>query len=142
MTNADFLADDRFVKTLLLAALAPDVPALRRLTGARLAALNHGSVHSRTVPVGEKVVERMKVLQGEFPTELRSEGGRDPVFSLHLSDLDIEPLLKRVEGEDKEGPRRVWVREQLWKLLDVTEGEFFDKREIVWRGTKRTVEFV
>ncbi|MGX4691656.1 hypothetical protein [Streptomyces sp. JNUCC 63] len=48
--HPDLLADDRFVKTLLLAALAPEVPALRRLTGARLAALNHGSVQSRTVP--------------------------------------------------------------------------------------------
>ncbi|MGV4981646.1 hypothetical protein ACVB8X_00665 [Streptomyces sp. NRAIS4] len=141
-TSKEFLADDRFVKTLLLAALAPDVPALRRLTGARLAALNHGSVHSRTVPVGDKVVERMKALQGEFPTELRSEGDTDPVFSLHLSDLDIEPLLKAVEGEDKDGPRRMWVKDRLWELLGVTEGEFVDKREIVWRGTKRTVEFV
>ncbi|MFJ8488789.1 hypothetical protein ACIRBZ_10525 [Streptomyces sp. NPDC094038] len=141
-THADFLADDRFVKTLLLAALAPDVPALRRLTGARLAALNHGSVHSRTVPVGHKVVERMKALQGEFPTEVRSEGDTDPVFSLHLSDLDIEPLLKAVEGEDKDGPRRMWVKDRMWELLGVTEGGFVDRRDIVWRGTKRTVEFV
>ncbi|MFV0135034.1 hypothetical protein ACLGIH_17725 [Streptomyces sp. HMX87] len=143
--HPDFLADDRFVKTLLLAALAPEVPALRRLTGGRLAALNHGSVHSRTVPVGDKVVERMAALQGEFITEVRTEGDTDPVFSLHLSDLDIEPLLGAVVGEDKDGVRRVWVRDRLWELFGVRRGkqdEIVDQKDIVWRGTKRTVEFV
>ncbi|MFE0803696.1 hypothetical protein [Streptomyces sp. NPDC058812] len=140
--DKDFLADDRFVKTLLLAALAPEVPALRRLTGTRLAALNHGSVHSRTVPVGDKVVERMAALQGEFITEVRTEGDTDPVFSLHLSDLDIEPLLNTVAGEDKDGVRRVWVRDRLWELFGVKQGELLDQKDIVWRGTKRTVEFV
>ncbi|MEY2226750.1 MULTISPECIES: hypothetical protein [Streptomyces] len=140
--HPDFLADVRFVKTLLLSALAPDVPALRRLTGARLAALNHGSVHSRTVPVGAKVIERMKYLQGEFPSELRAEGSStDPAYSLHLSDLDVEPLLKAVVGEDKVGVRRVWVNDQLWDLLEVRRGEIVDTKEIVWRGTKRTAEF-
>ncbi|KAF4405370.1 hypothetical protein [Streptomyces lycii] len=141
--HPDFAADDRFVKTLLLAALAPEVPALRRLTGARLAALNHGSVRSRTVPVGQKVVERLKYLQGEFPTELRAEGETDPVFSLHLSDLDVEPLLDAVAGEDKAGVRRVWLRARLWEEFGVRDGqELVDEKEIVWRGTRRTVEFV
>ncbi|WP_063767425.1 hypothetical protein [Streptomyces sp. NRRL S-1868] len=140
--HPDFIADERFVKTLLLAALAPEVPALRRLTGARLAALNHGSVHSRTVPVGDKVTERMRALQGEFPTELRSEGDSDPVFSLHLSDLDVEPLLDAVAGEDRDGARRMWVREQMWELLGVKEGQLVDEKDIVWRGTKRTAEFL
>ena len=39
-----FRADDLIVKTLLLAALVPNVPALRDLTASRLAALNHGSI--------------------------------------------------------------------------------------------------
>ncbi|WP_279329472.1 hypothetical protein [Streptomyces sp. OS603R] len=140
--HPEFVADERFVKTLLLAALAPEVPALRRLTGARLAALNHGSVHSRTVPVGDKVAERMAALQGKFITEIRSEGETDPVFSLHLSDLDVEPILDAVAGEDRDGVRRVWVRDRLWELLGVRQGEIFDQKDIVWRGTKRTVEFV
>ncbi|MFE9823662.1 hypothetical protein ACFYSH_16235 [Streptomyces sp. NPDC005791] len=140
--HPDFLADDRFVKTLLLAALAPDVPALRRLTGARLAALNHGSVRSRTVPVGQKVIDRMRALQGEYPTELRAEGETDPVFSLHLSDLDVEPLLDAAAGEDKAGVRRVWLRDRLWEELGVKEGQLVPQKEIIWRGTRRTAEFV
>ncbi|MEV6422842.1 hypothetical protein [Streptomyces sp. NPDC051662] len=140
--HPDFLADDRFVKTLLLAALAPDVPALRRLTGARLAALNHGSVRSRTVPVGQKVIDRMRALQGEYPTELRAEGDTDPVFSLHLSDLDVEPLLDAVAGEDRSGVRRVWLRDRLWEELGVKEGQLVPEKEIIWHGTRRTAEFV
>lgn len=140
--HPDFLADDRFVKTLLLAALAPDVPALRRLTGARLAALNHGSVRSRTVPVGQKVIDRMRALQGEYPTELRAEGDTDPVFSLHLSDLDVEPLLDAVAGEDRSGVRRVWLRDRLWEELGVREGQLVPEKEIIWHGTRRTAEFV
>src|SRR5690606_17538816 len=41
-----FRADDRIVKTLLLAALVPDLDVLRGLTAPRLAALNHGSIRS------------------------------------------------------------------------------------------------
>ncbi|WP_330354472.1 hypothetical protein [Streptomyces chartreusis] len=142
--HPEFLADERFVKTLLLGAIAPDVPALRRLTAGRLAALNHGSVRSRAVPVRDKVVERMRALQGEFPTELRSEGTDDPVFSLHLSDLDVEPILDAVVGEDKGGVRRTWLREQLWELLGLTgrQGQLVDEKKLVWRGSERTVEFV
>jgi hypothetical protein len=140
--HPDFLADDRFVKTLLLASLAPEVPALRRLTGARLAALNHGSVRSRTVPHGDMVIERMRALQGEFPTEVRAEGEKDPLFSLHLSDVDIEPLLDLVAGEDKVGARRVWVRDRLWELCGVTVGKILAEKEIIWRGTRRAADFV
>ncbi|MFJ8347481.1 hypothetical protein ACIQ9J_14120 [Streptomyces sp. NPDC094153] len=142
--HPDFLADERYVKTLLLAALAPDVPALRRLTAGRLAALNHGSLRSRAVPVQDKVIERMQALQGEFPSELRSEGKDDPVFSLHLSDLDVEPILDAVVGEDNAGARRTWLRERLWEELGLTgrQGQLFDEKKIVWRGSERTVEFV
>ena len=51
-----FRATDRLVKTLILAALAPQVSALTRLTGSRLAALNHGSLRARTVSAGSLAV--------------------------------------------------------------------------------------
>jgi hypothetical protein len=137
-----FQADDRLVKTLLLAALAPNVPALARLTGERLAALNHGSIKVRLGSAGSVAVKRLKELQGEFG-ELRSEGSADPVFHLHLSDLDIEPLLDEVSSEDNAGKRRQWIKDQLWTALGVQDAQaFVSQREIVWRGTKRTAEFV
>ncbi|MGW3744979.1 hypothetical protein ACWD62_31445 [Streptomyces sp. NPDC005146] len=137
-----FIADDRFVKTLLLAALAPDVPALKRLTGGRIAALSHGSIRSRTVASGSLVVTRLRELQAEFG-EIRADGDQDPVFTLHLSDLDIEPLLDMVADEDRTGSRRIWVKDQLWKTLGLKDsGAFVCEHEIVWQGTKRTAEFV
>ncbi|MFC4035546.1 PglY protein [Streptomyces polygonati] len=137
-----FKGDERLVKTLLLAALAPNVPALARLTGERLAALNHGSIKVRLGSAGSLAAKRLKELQGEFG-ELRSEGDADPVFHLHLSDLDIEPLLDAVGGEESSGKRRLWVKDQLWKALGIGDAEaFVSEREIVWRGTKRTAEFV
>lgn len=137
-----FIADDRFVKTLMLAALAPDVSALARLTGARLAALNHGSIRSRTVAPGTMVVARMRELAAEFG-ELRSEGDEDPVFRLQLSDLDIEPLLDAVGEQDSIGARRIWTKRQLWQKLGIRDVEnFVCEREVVWKGTRRTAEFV
>ena len=89
--------------------------------------------------MGRKVIDRMRALQGEFPTELRAEGGEsDPAFSLHLSDLDTEPLLDAAAGEDKAGVRRVW----LWEEFGVREGRLVPEKEIIWRGTRRTAEFV
>jgi hypothetical protein len=141
-TDDNFRADDRFVKTLLLAALAPDVPALTRLTGARLAALNHGSIRTRIGTPGAQVVSRMRQLQAELG-ELRHDGEQDPVFSLHLTDLDLEPLLDAVNQQDSPGARRVWVKDQLWQALGAKEsGQFVCEREVVWRGSRRTVELV
>jgi hypothetical protein len=142
VTDTRFVADDRFVKTLLLAFLTPSLPALARLTGGRLAALNHGSIRSRTVAPGAMVVNRLRELQAEFG-ELRAEGDADPVFSLHLSDLDVEPLLDQVGGVDTAAQRRIWVKAQLWQALEVRDnGEFVSEREVVWRGSRRTVEVV
>jgi hypothetical protein len=136
-----YVADDRFVKTLLLAALTPDVPALTRLTGTRIAALNHGSVRSRTVPEGRLATNRLRELQAEFG-ELRGDG-EDPVFTLHLSDLDVEPFLDAVSEQDSIGARRIWLRDQLWRELNVRDtGQFVCEREVVWRGTRRTAELV
>jgi hypothetical protein len=138
----EFIADDRIIKTLVLAALAPNVPALARLTGSRLAALNHGSIRSRTVQPGSVVVSRLRDIQAEFG-ELRADSDTDPVFTLHLSDLDIEPLLDAVGEQDSSGARRIWLKEQLWRSLGVRDSdEFVCEREVVWKGTRRVAELV
>ncbi|MFJ7148433.1 PglY protein [Streptomyces sp. NPDC100445] len=136
--------DDRLVKTLLLAALAPNVPALARLTGGRLAALNHGTIRARVGSAGSIAVKALRDLQAQGFGELRSEGDADPVFHLHLSDLDVEPLLEEVQGvADKGGHRRQWVKDHLWAAFGIKDTQaFVCEREIVWRGTKRTAEFV
>jgi hypothetical protein len=141
--NERFRADDRLVKTLILSALAPDVSALTRLTGARLAALNHGTIRSRAVTPGEVVISRLQELIAAGFGEIRADGDRDPVFTLHLSDLDVEPLLDRVGEVDNAGARRRWVKLQLLEQLNVEEsGGLHDERTVIWKGTKRTAEFV
>jgi hypothetical protein len=72
-----FRAEDLVVKTLLLAALVPNVPALNGLTAARLAALNHGSIRSM-VPNQERamVTAVLKALNTEFG-EVRLSGSED-----------------------------------------------------------------
>ncbi|MGI5232535.1 PglY protein [Actinoallomurus sp. CA-142502] len=142
-TDERFRADERIVKTLILSALAPDVSALARLTGDRLAALNLGSIRSRTVTPGKVVGARLRELIGAGFGEIRADGDVDPVFSLHLTDLDVEPLLDRVGEQDNMGARRIWVKDLLWKALGVKDsGAFVCERELVWRGSRRTAEFV
>ncbi|MFG2248175.1 PglY protein [Spirillospora sp. NPDC048823] len=141
--HKDFRADERIVKTLILSALAPDVSALSRLTGARLAALNQGSIQSRLTTPGSVVGNRLRELIAAGFGEIRADGDRDPVFTLHLSDLDVEPLLEQVGEQDNLGARRIWVKNRLWELLGVTDtGAFVSERDIVWRGSRRTVELV
>lgn len=55
-----YLGDDRLVKTMLLGAVAPKVPALKELTASRLASLNHGSIRS-PLPGGEAQAVASKV---------------------------------------------------------------------------------
>lgn len=142
--DAKYKADERFIKTMLLAYLAPEVPALARLTGPRLNALNHGSIRSRTGQEDRIVVRRMQELQAQFPGELRSDGhDLDPVFTLHLSDLDVEPILDSVGEKDTLGARKRWVQEWLWRELKIADnGTLVADREVVWHGTRRIAEFV
>jgi hypothetical protein len=138
-----YKADDRVVKTLILKALAPEVPALGHLTGGRLAALNLGSFRSRAVPPGRVVVDRLGELIGAGFGQIRSDGQADPVFTLHLSDLDLDPILDQVGEQDGLGARRIWLKDHLWSKLGIKDsGPFVCEREIVWRGTRRTAEFV
>src|SRR5262249_48458484 len=65
---AGYRTDDRLVKTLLLSAVAPKVPALKELTASRLASLNHGTIVSplpgSEVPV---VLSKVKVWARTVP---------------------------------------------------------------------------
>ncbi|MGH3745660.1 MAG: hypothetical protein ACRDTP_12440, partial [Mycobacteriales bacterium] len=142
--SRDYIATDRIVKTLLLAALAPEVPALSQLTGSRLAALNHGTFRS-PIPgnEGNVVVGRLRQLAGHFGELRTDENSKDPAFTLHLTELDADPLLERVSGQDHHGTRRNWIQSQLWELLGVKDTtQFWGEREIIWRGTQRIAAFV
>lgn len=139
-----FHADDRLAKTLLLAALVPETPAVRGMTAGRLADLNHGSIRT-PVPGGERarVIGTLRKWAGRVP-ELRVDGEeQDPSVSLHLVGVDTDAILEKVANQDRPGARQVLVRDLLGEAIDVdVSGTMTPTVRHVWRGRKREVELL
>lgn len=138
-----FTGDDRLMKTLLLAALAPSVPALRNLTARRLSALNHGSITS-PIPGGEvaQVARKLADWAGQF-AEIRIGEGDDPVVSLELVGVDVDSVLATAKHYDNEGARKHIVQRLLWQQLGVPWSDsFFAEAGLTWRGSRRVIELV
>jgi hypothetical protein len=137
------LANDRIVKTLLLADLFPDVPALKDLTPAKLAALNWGSIRS-ALPgrEGQEVLARLRNWTARGVGEIRlSDSGANPNVSLQVSGVDAEAIIKKAEGAfDNVGNRCRKVGELLLEGMDATRSDPFGgliRHSFLWRGTDR-----
>ena len=142
-----FRADDRLVKTLLLSAVAPNVPALKALTGARLASLNHGSIVS-PLPGGEAstVLAKVRAWAREVP-ELHIDGSElNPTIRVQLADVDYESIVERAKGEDNEGRRRELIKTLISDSLGIDLGHADLQnaygRDVIWRGSRRRVEVI
>jgi hypothetical protein len=144
---AGFRGQERIAKTLLLSAIAPNVPALRDITAPRLAALNHGSIRAR-IPGGEArltlgVVREWS--QKDVP-EISVSEGANPVIRVQLADVDYQSILDRVRGEDNSGRRRVLLRRLVHEALGVPSGQDdlggAATRTVIWRGSRREVDIV
>jgi uncharacterized protein DUF6079 len=143
-----FHIDDRLVKTLVLSAVAPEVPALKELTGSRLAALNHGSI---TAPgfrgrEGSLVVTKVRRWQTEVP-ELHITGDtRNPVIRVRIAEVDYESIVEKAKGEDNDGRQRETLKHLVWDALALADidGDAFgvSRQQRVWRGSRREVEVV
>ena len=137
--------DDRLARTLVMAALAPGVPALRDLTASRLAALNHGSVRVRIAGQEAQTVLRKVRGWAESVAALEIGDGPDPIIRLQLSGIDTDALLERAANEDNEGARRTLLRRMLFDELRVPQNTDLTgacRFDTVWRGSKRTVDVV
>lgn len=135
--------DARLLKTLLLAALVPEVESLKALTAARLTALNHGTFRS-PIPGQEaqQVLRKLRDWAGEVG-ELKVTDDANPVVSIQITGVDLEPVLKAAEVVDNPGNRRKTVRELLFKELGIEDkGGMFHHFTLDWRGTRREVEVV
>jgi len=137
----------RLAKTLILAAIAPTVPALLQITPARLAALNHGSI--REVLPGDaaaQTLRKVKQWQARIPEVRTSDDGRNPVITVTLAEVDYESVIARARGEDTEGRRRDLVRDMLFAELGVADSPSalggVRTRQVIWRGTTRDVDIV
>ncbi|MEV4296063.1 phage resistance protein [Microbispora rosea] len=138
-----FRLDDLTVKTLLLAALVPHVPALRNLTASRIAALNYGSVVAM-IPGQERalVARTLRELASTFG-EIRVSGADDPAVEMALIGVDTQGIMAQARSYDDPAARRRLLQDLLWAELGVTNsGQFESRKQIVWRGTSRTVEVV
>ena len=141
-----FANDARLLKTLLLAALVPEVPALRALTARRLATLNHGSVVT-PVPGTEGGIVLGKLRRwASLVGEIRVGDGLDPVVSLQITGVDIEPILANAAHFDNDGTRRTRLQRLLFEGLGFPQdtsllgGQGFVQHDHTWRGTKRPVD--
>jgi hypothetical protein len=138
-----FRTDDLIVKTLLLAALVPNVPALRALSAARLAALNYGSVAAMIPGQEPRTVARtLRELAGEFG-EIRVSDADNPAVEISLIGVNTDDILRQLIHVDDPAARRRLIKDMLWEDFRIAgRGEFVETCPVVWRGTDRVAELV
>jgi hypothetical protein len=133
--------DARLLKTLLLAALVPEVESLKALTAQRLAALNHGTFRS-PIPGQEaqQVLRKIRDWAGEVG-EIKVTDDANPLVSIQITGVDLEPVLMAASTNDNPGNRKKKIRELLFEQLGIQDsGGLFTTFEFTWRGTQREVE--
>lgn len=142
-----FVGDDRLAKTLLLSAVAPGVPALKALTAARLASLNHGSIVS-PLAGGEASIVMAKVREWsrQIPEIRVASDSANPTISVQLADVDYESIVEKARGEDNPGRQREAIKDLIADSLGIDlrtpDAYGAHRHTIIWRGSKREVELV
>ncbi|UJL30972.1 phage resistance protein [Mycolicibacterium vanbaalenii] len=142
-----FRGQERIAKTLLLSAIAPNVPALRDITAGRLAALNHGSIKAMVAGGEARVVLGVvrDWAQKDAP-EISVSDGANPVIRVQLAEVDYQSVLDRIRAEDNSGRRRALLRRLIHQALGVGTAQDdlggAATRTVVWRGSRREVDIV
>jgi len=132
--------DNRLIKTLLIAALVPEVPVLKDLTASRLAQLNHGTIKvlipgTETAQVAQQL---KKWVSSTTIAQLHVGAEADPVVKVRLEGVDIKPILERYSRVDNSGARQRVVREILFEALGMDKvSEAGRDEKVEWRGTRR-----
>lgn len=142
-TRKAFENDLRLLKTLLLAALAPEVESLKQLTPTKLAALNHGTIRS-PIPGREAqtVLQKCRKWAGQVG-EIKISDDANPTISIQLSGIDTESIIEQGRINDNEGNRRRLVRDLVFEAFGIRdENQLFVEHEVLWRGSRRRVEVV
>ncbi|WP_435122594.1 phage resistance protein [Micromonospora tulbaghiae] len=143
--HQQFQLDDKLIKTVLLGALVPEVPALHNLTAAKLHALNFGSITSPIPGYERQIVLNRLNRVADSAGELHLTKTPDPVVSLKLHTVDYDKLLDLVPEDEA---TTTGVRQQLIRDLVTAEmgisgadgqlGELLVSRP--WRGRSHTVQ--
>ena len=140
-----FQADDRLLKTLLLAALVPEVESLRGMTAERLAALNHGTISSPIVGGEVQTVNNKVRAWAAQVGEIRVSGdARNPSITVVLSDVDTDSILQRAASEDSYGNRVKIIRQIVFQqALGIEDATLFEQdHSFEWRGIERDAAVV
>lgn len=133
--------DARLLKTLLLAALVPEVEAFKGLTAARLAALNHGTLRS-PIPgrEGQMVLTKCRQWAAQVG-EIKVGEGQNPTLSIQVTGVDTQAILDNAAVNNNAANRQRKVKELLFEQLGVeSEDALFTTHGFTWRGTRRSCE--
>ena len=138
--------DDRIAKTIVLAALMPEVESMRDLTARKIVALNHGYIRSM-VPgqETETVLQVVRRWAARLGTVQPIGDQANPVITVRLEGVDIEGVLENAKAADSYGARRQEIRSMLCDALEVSGDVGLDgviPVTSLWRGTRRTIELV
>ena len=91
---------------------------------------------------GADILRKCRDWAGEIG-EIKITDDLQPVISLQVTGVDIEPILRAAEANDNAGNRRKRIREALFGELNIPDsGGLFTTYEFTWRGTKREVELL
>jgi hypothetical protein len=130
--------DNRLIKTLLIAALVPEVAAVKDLSASRLVQLNHGSL-KLPIPGNEAshVAGKLRSWAAEIG-QLQVGTEADPRVSLRLEGVDLGPILERARHVDSSGARQRVMRDLLFEALGLEKVlEKGKAHSVEWRGTNR-----
>ena len=135
--------DDRLVKTLLLAALAPAVESLKGMTPARLAALNHGTIKSPIAGQEATTVlnkcKKWAAAVGQI--KIQENAGSQPTILLQLSGVDVQGIIDQAVAVDNHGNRIRKLKDMLFSEFGIqNQQELFARLPFRWRGTDRECE--
>jgi hypothetical protein len=132
-------SDNRLVKTLLLAALAPAVRTLKGLTVGRLVQLNHGTL--RAMIPGTEAMTAASRLRHYASTlgQLHVGTQADPSVDIDVAGVDLEPILQQSRDADTPGARQKIVRDILFENLGLDPSGDWGQDDKIddWRGTVR-----
>jgi hypothetical protein len=137
-----FNNDLRLLKTLLLAALVPEVESFKQLTSHKLAALNHGTIKS-PIPGREAqaVLTRCRRWAGQVGEIKISEDSSNPTIAVQISGVDTESILEQAQIHDNDGSRRKMIKDLVFEAFGIhDDGQLFIEHRWLWRGTWRHVD--
>lgn len=136
-----FRNDDRFIKTLLLAALVPNSEPFKNLTAKKLVALNHGLI---TTPVPgtevQALVRKLTEWSGRIAELQVGSDVNNPTINIVLSEVDVRSILQSVRSHDSTGTRRQLLRDMIAEELKVATDQQSFRTTLLWKGVQREID--